>query len=118
MRTIIFALIISLFSPTAWGLAETWTIQEGAEFEWSGSWEVTPKKPYFICNTTKESTSEYVEGNCVYFENGRFIAISREKSDNNPCNYFGEIHYDTIEGNYFCSSGGPYPWKVEINRNK
>lgn len=104
--------ILSMFASPA--LAERWTITEGPNNDWTGTWDINYGK-LFSCSKQNIHNKTVLSGNCIVIRQGNRIAVSL-RNMNNPCNYFGTVSDDGIDGQYFCTSGGPYYWSAVISK--
>lgn len=111
MKTILLAIAMVCLLAASVQAQGLWEIREGVGGEWVGAWAFEPGKPSFPCELRNEKTGAVIVSSCVYVRQGNNIAVKRfDTSNNNPCNYFGQIFGKTLNGVYFCQNGGPYNW--------
>ena len=95
--------------------AETWSVTEGANYEWVGQWTRQGNTNQFSCQQ-RSSHGSSLTATIVVNENGQTVSAQKvNSSDGNNCNYSGVRNGDAIEGTYFCSNGGPYKWSARIS---
>jgi len=104
---------------------------EGFNGEWQIKWSNTGNTcacsgsgETWAVTQTSSSGKTMTAAITVYrgYKGKGFIAVKREVTDGNDCNYIGEVKGDMaqgqygIKGQYFCKNGGPYNWEVTCTK--
>jgi hypothetical protein len=94
-------------------LGQKWYITEGGE--WVGEWTRQGNSNTFNAFQRSNKSGQTNTFQTTVFINGNAVSIRRYNSaDGNNCNYTGNIKGNSVSGNYFCNSGGPYYWQGSI----
>lgn len=111
--TVSLLLILAALGNVA--LAETWSVTEGKDHEWVGQWTRQGNTNKFSCQQ-RSSSGSTLTATIVVTESGNTVSAKKiNSSDNNNCNYSGTRNGNAVQGDYYCSNGGPYEWHAYIS---
>ncbi|WP_420208066.1 hypothetical protein [Candidatus Electronema sp. JC] len=130
MKRVLWSTIIVCLGVLGTGIGTAFAEKcDGTEGMINGEWQIHWIKTGNTCScsgdaetwTVTQTKQGTMTANLTVYRGYKgkgFMAMKRNVTDGNDCNYIGAVIGDmtqgkySIKGQYFCKNGGPYNWEV------